>query len=68
MAHTGFHHGASYLEHLDFLACIRGDRRITPVSARDGLRSVALGLAAHRSIDEGRSVEMNELGLEAAPA
>jgi len=62
VAHTGFHHGASYLEHLAFLACIR-DGTPAPVTARDGLWSVAIGVAAHRSIDEGRVVEIGELGL-----
>ena len=60
--HTGFHHGASYLEHLEFIDCIRSGRpaRVGPL---DGLRSVAIGVAAHRSIDEGRVVAMSELGL-----
>ncbi|MEE3326633.1 MAG: Gfo/Idh/MocA family oxidoreductase [Myxococcota bacterium] len=60
--HTGFHHGASYLEHIDFLAAIQSN---TParVTAEAGLRSVAIGLAAHRSIDEGRAVDMRTDGL-----
>jgi predicted dehydrogenase len=62
VAHTGFHHGASYLEHLAFVECIRSGAP-APVTARDGLRSVAIGLAAHRSIDEGRVVALSELGL-----
>ena len=60
IAHTGLHHGASYLEHLDFLACIR-EGRPALVSAREGLRSVEIGVAAHRSIEEGRVIEMSEL-------
>ncbi len=58
---TGFHHGASYLEHLDFTEAIRAGRP-AGVSLEDGLASVALGVAAHRSIDERRVVEMSELG------
>ncbi|MFP6641044.1 MAG: Gfo/Idh/MocA family oxidoreductase [Myxococcota bacterium] len=58
--HTGFHHGASYLEHLDFMAAIR-DRTPARVSAEDGLRSVVIGLAAHLSIEEGRAVDIQEL-------
>ena len=61
VAHTGFHHGASYLEHLDFLDSIRSGQPAR-VGARDGLRSVAIGVAAHRSIDERRSVELAEFG------
>ena len=60
VAHAGFHHGASYLEHLHFMDAIRNG---TPplVDVRAGLASVALGVAAHRSIDEGRPVMMDEL-------
>ncbi|MFQ5554536.1 MAG: Gfo/Idh/MocA family protein [Acidimicrobiia bacterium] len=63
IAHVGMHSGASYLEHIDFLAAIRAG---TPakVTLEDGLTSVAVGQAAHLSIDEGRIVEMSEI-LEA---
>jgi len=62
VAHQGLHHGASYIEHLLFLEAIRSGG--TPeVTVREGLLSVAVGVAAHRSIDEGRAVEMSELGL-----
>jgi myo-inositol 2-dehydrogenase/D-chiro-inositol 1-dehydrogenase len=60
--HEGFHHGASYVEHLLFLEAIRCGG--TPeVTVQDGLLSVALGVAAHRSIDEGRAVDLAEFGL-----
>jgi predicted dehydrogenase len=59
--HAGFHHGASYLEHLGFIHAIRSGEE-AEVTVVDGLRSVAIGLAAHRSIDEGRVVELSELG------
>ncbi|MHB1518646.1 MAG: Gfo/Idh/MocA family protein [Acidimicrobiales bacterium] len=58
--HQGFHHGASYLEHLGFRdAVVNG----TPVEVglRDGVLSVAMGVAAHRSIDEARVVTMDEV-------
>ena len=61
IAHDGLHHGASYLEHLGFIDAIRRDAE-PEVSVVDGLRSVAIGIAAHRSIDEGRVVELAELG------
>ena len=56
----GFHHGASFLEHLDFAHAIRTQ---TPalVGVEDGFWSVLTGLAAHRSIDERRVVELSEL-------
>ena len=62
--HVGAHHGASYLEHVDFCAAIREGTRAT-VTVDDGLWSVAMGAAAHRSIDEGRPVTLAEMGLPA---
>ena len=60
IAHTGAHHGASYLEHLEFLSAIRNG---TPprVSAYDGLLAVAMGVAAQQSIEEGRPVDIAEM-------
>lgn len=58
--YEGFHHGSSYLEHLDFIdACRNGSP--PKVSLEDGLVSVAMGVAAHRSIEEGRPVGMDEV-------
>ncbi len=60
IAHAGLHHGSSYLEHLEFANAIRsgGDALVTP---EDGLWSVAVGAAAHRSIELGRPVELSEI-------
>ena len=60
IAHTGAHHGASYLEHLEFLTAIRTG---TPpqVSAYDGWLAVSMGVAAQRSIEEDRPIEMAEV-------
>jgi predicted dehydrogenase len=56
----GGHHGASFLEHVGFLESIRTG--VPPaVTVDDGLLSVAMGVAAHRSIDQGRPVELAEL-------
>ncbi len=60
VAYEGFHHGSSYLEHLDLLEAVRSGGR-AGVGLAEGLMSVAVGVAAHRSIDEGRSVEMAEV-------
>jgi len=60
--HTGAHHGASYLEHVEFTRAIRAGEHPT-VGVDDGVWSVAMGVAAHRSIDEGRPVHLDELGL-----
>ena len=56
----GFHHGSSYLEHLDFLAtCRRGSA--PAVTLEDGLWSVAVGVAAQTSIAERRLVTLDEV-------
>jgi predicted dehydrogenase len=59
---AGFHHGATYYQHVAFAEAIRSGSA-PAVSVRDGLRAVALGLAAERSAAEKRPVEMSELGL-----
>ena len=62
VAHVGFHFGASFVEVARFCDAVR--RGTAPeVDVNDGLASVAIGVAAHRSIDEGRPIEMSELGL-----
>ena len=58
--YEGLHHGSSYLEHLDFLDAVRGDGPVR-VTLDDGLWSVAMGVAAQRSIDEQRSVTLSEV-------
>jgi len=60
VAHEGFHHGSSYLEHVDFLAAVR-DGGPPAVGVEEGLLAVAVGAAAHRSIDDGRVVTMAEV-------
>ena len=84
--HTGLHHGASYLEHVDFAEAVRAYRHArtealhagnsideaitagtaavnelgTLVSLQAGRWSVAIGQAAHRSIEENRPVALSE--------
>lgn len=58
--YEGLHHGSSYLEHVDFLAAIRGEGPVR-VTLDDGMWSVAMGIAAHRSIDEHRPVTLTEV-------
>ncbi len=73
--HEGLHHGASYLEHVDFAEAVRAHRSAgggiagatavgdlgTLVTLEDGLWSVAMGEAAHRSIAENRPVALSEI-------
>ena len=58
--HLGFHHGASFVEVRNFLEAARGERGVE-VDVSQGLMSVAVGVAAHRSIDRGLPVLMNEV-------
>ena len=60
VVHEGFHHGASYLEHVDFLAAIRSGKAAV-IGPEEGLWSVAVGVGAHRSIAECRVVTLDEV-------
>ncbi len=58
--YLGQHFGASYIEHQKFAHAIR--HGLPPeIGLEEGLRSVAAGLAAHKSIDEGRVVALSEV-------
>ncbi len=58
--YLGQHFGASYIEHQKFAQAVRNG---TPaeIPLEEGLRAVATGLAAHKSIDEGRVVALAEV-------
>jgi predicted dehydrogenase len=58
--YAGHHFGASYIEHQRFAAAIRAGRP-PEIPLEEGLRAVATGLAAHKSIDEGRVVALSEV-------
>jgi predicted dehydrogenase len=60
VAYEGFHHGSSYLEHLDLIDAIRRDAA-PAVDLQAGLLSVAMGVAAHRSIDTGLPVLVDDV-------
>jgi len=62
VAHVGFHFGASFIEVARFCDAVRNGSA-PEVGVRDGLWSVVIGAAAHRSIDERRIVEIAEYGL-----
>lgn len=58
--YLGQHFGASYVEHQKFAEAVR--RGLPPeIPLEEGLRAVATGLAAHKSIDEGRVVALSEV-------
>ncbi len=58
--YAGHHFGASYIEHQRFLAAVR-DGTPAEIPLDEGLRAVAVGLAAHKSIDEARVVALAEV-------
>ncbi|MEY4362312.1 MAG: hypothetical protein RL391_1618 [Actinomycetota bacterium] len=60
--HVGFHFGASFIEVARFCEAVRTGSG-PEVDVRDGLWSVVVGAAAHRSIDERRPVDIAEFGL-----
>lgn len=57
--HEGFHHGSSYLEHVDFLDAIRSGAP-PQVGVEAGLSSVAVGVAAQESITTGSPVGLGD--------
>jgi myo-inositol 2-dehydrogenase / D-chiro-inositol 1-dehydrogenase len=54
---AGDHHGSTYYQHLKFRRAIL-DGAPVEVTMRDGLRAVLIGLAAERSIREGRAIAL----------
>jgi predicted dehydrogenase len=57
---AGGHAGSSYLQDLEYVEAAR-NHTSPRVTLADGLRAVAIGIAAHRSIDTGQVVEMSEI-------
>ncbi len=58
--YAGQHFGASYIEHMKFAEAIR--KGLPPeVSLEEGMRCVAVGAAAHRSIDTGLPVLLTDI-------
>ena len=57
---AGAHFGSTFVEHLEFQRAIR-EGKPAAVSAEDGLRAVAMGIAAERSAATGRPVELADV-------
>lgn len=57
---AGSHHGATYYQHIAFAEAVRGAAPVE-VTAEDGLKAVAIGIAAELSAREQRAVEMAEV-------
>ena len=60
VAYEGFHHGSSYLEHLDFIDAVRSGTE-PGVGLDEGLLSVAMGVAAQRSIERGTTIAIADV-------
>jgi myo-inositol 2-dehydrogenase / D-chiro-inositol 1-dehydrogenase len=58
--YPGQHFGASYVEHQKFAHAVRHGLA-AEIGLEEGLRAVATGLAAHKSIDESRVVALAEV-------
>ena len=58
--HHGAHHGSSWREHVAMQQAIRNNTA-AEVTLHDGLMSVAMGEAAHRSIAAHRPIAMSEV-------
>lgn len=59
---AGYHSGATYFQNRSFLDAVKGQAQVI-VSADDGHRAVAMGIAAQMAASERRRVDMEELGL-----
>jgi predicted dehydrogenase len=59
---AGYHSGATYFQNRAFLDAV-SDKAPVVVTADDGHRAVAMGVAAQLSAAENRRVEIKELGL-----
>ena len=53
------HNGATFFQHERFAKMLRGELQVE-VSLQDGLRAVLMGLAAHRSILTGESIDLTQ--------
>jgi myo-inositol 2-dehydrogenase / D-chiro-inositol 1-dehydrogenase len=56
---AGDHHGSTYYQHLGFHRAISAGAPVE-VTLADGLKAVAIGLAAERSVKEGRAIDLGE--------
>ncbi|CAI5470584.1 unnamed protein product [Closterium sp. Yama58-4] len=67
--YEGLHHGASFIEHLEFLRAVtQGGEGASQqlVGLEEGRLAVAMGVAAHVSIDTGRPVLLADVLSQAA--
>ena len=54
---AGDHNGSTFYQHVRFAKVLRGEQSVE-VSLQDGLKAVLIGLAAHRSIETGKAIDL----------
>ena len=54
---AGDHNGSTFYQHERFAKVLRGEQSVE-VSLQDGLKAVLIGLAAHRSIETGKAIDL----------
>ena len=54
---AGDHNGSTFYQHERFARVIRGEQSVE-VSLQDGLKAVLIGLAAHRSIETWKAIDL----------
>lgn len=59
---AGAHHGATFYEHMKFRRAVLGEGAVE-VTVEDGLRAVAIGMAAEMSVREKRAIEVDGISL-----
>lgn len=57
---AGDHNGSTFYQHQRFLELVRGERRLPEVTIQDGKWAVLMGIAAQRSMNEQRMVDLSE--------
>ena len=57
---AGDHNGSTFYQHRKFLAVVKGQSATPEVSSNDGKMAVIMGMAAQRSMVEGRAVQIAE--------
>ena len=54
---AGDHNSSTFYQHERFARVLRGEQSVE-VSLQDGLKAVLIGLAAHRSIETGKAIDL----------
>lgn len=61
---AGDHNGATFYQHMGFLAVVRGEKAAPDVSLDDGWKAVAMGMAAQESARTGQTVLWSQFAVQ----